>query len=80
MRAFRRATIVAALFAAATLGACTEELRTSATCPGLCPGQQVPILDTVIDPAVVLDTTLHPFPVLGGESSLLLAARGDTLD
>ncbi|MFM8301413.1 MAG: hypothetical protein ACKN99_02635 [Gemmatimonadota bacterium] len=80
MRSFRRATIVAALFAAATLGACTEELRTSATCPGLCPGQQVPILDTVIDPAVVLDTTLQPFPVLGGESSLLLAARGDTLD
>ncbi|MGA1309025.1 MAG: hypothetical protein ACO32Z_01830 [Gemmatimonadaceae bacterium] len=80
MRSFRRATIVAALFAVSALGACTEELRTTAACPGLCPGQQVPILDTVIDPAVVLDTTLQPFPVLGGEPALFLAARGDTLD
>ncbi|MEY4608907.1 MAG: hypothetical protein RL625_1124 [Gemmatimonadota bacterium] len=80
MHSFRRATVVAALVAASALGACSEELRTSATCPGLCPGQQVPILDTVIDPAVVLDTTLLPFPVLGGESGLFLAARGDTLD
>lgn len=80
MRLFRRATIVAALAAVSALGACTEELRTSAACPSLCPGQQVPILDTVIDPAVALDTTVQPFPVLGGESALLLASRGDTLD
>ena len=78
--ASRRATLVAALFSLSALGACTEELRTTATCPGLCPGQQVPILDTVIDPAVVFDTTLQPFPVLGGEAALFLAARGDTMD
>ena len=80
MRSLRRATLVAALVAVSALGACTEELSTLSGCPVLCPGQDVSILDTVLDPAITFDTTLAPFPIIGSESVLLLADRGDTLD
>lgn len=75
-----RALALLALPLALAAGACSERLDTAAGCPVLCPGQTLDILDTVIDPAVVLDTTLSGFPLQGEESPLLLARRGDSLD
>jgi hypothetical protein len=80
IRRLLRAPVLLVFPVALLVGACTERLTTADSCPLLCPGQQLDILDTVIDPAVVLDTTLQAFPLLGFESSLLLASRGDTLD
>lgn len=80
IRRLLRAPVLLVFPVALLVGACTERLSTADSCPLLCPGQQLDILDTVIDPAVVLDTTLQVFPLLGFESSLLLASRGDTLD
>ncbi len=79
----RRALRVPLLLAfplAMIVGACSENLESGGTCPALCPGQQLDIRDTLIDPAIVFDTTLQRFPLLGFEPSLLLAARGDSLD
>lgn len=64
----------------AVLGACTEELDTGASCPLLCPGQEIVVRDTVIAPAYVFDTTLVGYPIQGLEFPLLLSARGDTVD
>jgi hypothetical protein len=69
-----------ALPLAAVLGACSEELDTGASCPLLCPGQEIVVRDTVIEPAYVFDTSLVGYPIQGLEFPLLLAARGDTLD
>jgi hypothetical protein len=71
--------VVAALVAAATLAACTEDYEGGAACPALCPEQNVVVIDTTFDP-VVLDTTVFPFPTHGTETELLLARRGDTVD
>ena len=62
------------------LGACTEKLETGASCPLLCPGQEIVVRDTVIDPAYTFDTSLVGYPIQGLEFPLLLAARGVTLD
>ncbi len=78
-RSLRSWTLLA-LPLAAVLGACTEELDTGASCPLLCPGQEIVIRDTVITPAYVLDTSLVGYPIQGLEFPLLLAARGDTVD
>jgi hypothetical protein len=75
-----RASLLVAVALAAAGAACTEQLSTGANCPALCPGQDVVIRDTVLTPAIVLDTTLAPYPFLGYEQPLLLALRGDTLD
>jgi hypothetical protein len=64
---------------AAAASACTEELEGGAGCPLLCPQEQAPFRDTVLE-AVVFDTTLGPFPVLGVSAGALLASRGDTLE
>ncbi len=64
-----------ALFAAA----CTEDFEGGAGCPALCPQQQAPFRDTIID-AVVFDATVGPFPLLGLSAQTLLASRGDTLE
>jgi hypothetical protein len=80
IRRLLRAPILFVLPAAVAVGACTEDLETGAACPTLCPGQELEIRDTVIDPAIVLDTVLGPFPLLGFEPALFLASRGDTLD
>lgn len=80
IRRLLRAPVLLVFPVALLVGACTERLSTADSCPLLCPGQQLDILDTVIDPAVVLDTTLQVFPLVGLEGSLLLASRGDTLD
>jgi hypothetical protein len=63
----------------ATAVACTEDLESSSGCPLLCvdPGGSIA---TVILDAVTLDTTVSALAGQGTESSLLVAARGDTLD
>jgi len=65
---------------AAAVGACSEDLDTGSSCPLLCPGQGLVIIDTVIEPAYVFDTTLVGFPIQGLESPLLLSNRPDTVD
>lgn len=80
IRRLLRAPVLLAFPVALLVGACTESLTTADSCPALCPGQQLNILDTILDPAIVLDTTLQTFPLLGFENSLLVASRGDTLD
>ncbi len=75
-----RVPLLLALPLALIVGACSENLESGGTCPALCPGQQLDIRDTVLDPALVFDTTLSRFPLLGNEPAMLLASRGDTLD
>jgi len=69
-----------ALVLGAAVGACSENVETGAACPMLCPGQEIQIIDTIIEPAYVFDTTLVGFPLQGLDGGLLLADRGDTLD
>lgn len=67
------------LFAAsAVAAACTENLEGGAACPSLCPEQSEQFRDTSFE-AVVLDSSISGFPVLGISSTLLLANRPDTL-
>jgi hypothetical protein len=80
IRRLLRAPVLLAIPFALVVGACSEQLETSASCPLLCPGQELNILDTVLEGVVVFDTTLGGFPIVGSESPLLLASRGDTLD
>ncbi len=64
---------------AASASACTEELVGGEGCPVLCPQQQATFRDTILE-AIVVDSTIGPFPVLGVSSGALLAARGDTVE
>jgi len=81
VRARRRPLATLALVAAAALAVgCSEDLESGAACPALCPDQNVRVVDTTLDAAVALDTSLAGYPALGTEPYLLLAARGDTLD
>lgn len=75
-----RALLVLLLPTALAVGACSEKLETSASCPLLCPGQQLDVIDSVIALPLSLDTTLGAFPFIGDEVPLLLSKRGDTLD
>ena len=68
--------VIAALLGTA---ACTEDLTTSATCPGLCPEQELNVEQVELQP-VTEDTTIAGFPLRGTESRLLAARAGDTLD
>ncbi|HUQ81003.1 MAG TPA: hypothetical protein VM076_07700 [Gemmatimonadaceae bacterium] len=63
-----------------TIVACREDLNGTAGCPALCPEQNIVSRDTVLDAFLTVDTTVTGYPVLGTESFLLLASRGDTLD
>ena len=80
IRRLLRAPALLALPLALVAGACTERLQTADGCPVLCPGQSFEVLDTILDPAIVFDTTLGGFPLQGYESPLVLASRGDSLD
>lgn len=79
-----RSLAPAALLAAAALaGACRESLDGGAGCAGaaaLCPGQTLTIHDTLIDPALVFDSTYEGFPTRGAELEIPLATRGDTIE
>jgi hypothetical protein len=66
-----------ALLAAAV--ACTEDLESSSGCPLLCVDSGGGINTVILEP-VTLDTSVSALTGQGTESSLLLAARGDTLD
>jgi hypothetical protein len=70
------AGLIALLAAAA---ACTEDLESSSGCPLLCVDPGGEIATVVLDP-VTLDTTVSALTGQGTETSLLVAARGDTLD
>ncbi len=58
---------------------CGEDIDGGGTCPALCPEQSLPVRDTVLN-AIVFDTTVGPFPLIGTEEGLLLASRTDSLD
>ena len=62
-----------------TAGACAEKQDGGSVCPALCPEQNVPTLDTVIED-IGVSGTVASYPPLGTEPTLLLAARGDSLD
>lgn len=75
----RRALLaVAVALTVGALGACTEKLDSGAACPALCPGQSVPVRDTMLD-AVVVDTSILGYPAKGDESFLIVADRGADL-
>lgn len=73
---------VVALLASAvgSLVACREDLNGTAGCPSLCPEQNVVSRDTLLETFMAVDTTVLGYPVIGTESRLLIASRGDTLD
>ncbi len=75
----RRLFLLLAVFVTAGAMACNEQLNSGAVCPSLCPAQNVPILDTVIDPLLVFDSVFVGYPDRGLESEILLATRGDTI-
>lgn len=75
----KRIFVITGLICAALAGACGEDLDGGGTCPGLCPEQSLPVQDTVLN-AIEFDTTLGTFPILGTETGLLLASRGELLD
>lgn len=76
----RRLSLVLAVFLAAGAGACAESLDGGRGCPSLCPSQTLTVLDTVINPVLVFDSTFIGYPEIGGEQEILLATRGDTLE
>jgi hypothetical protein len=75
----RRLLPLLAVFVTAGAMACNESLNGGAACPSLCPSQNVPILDTIIDPLLVFDSVFVGYPDRGLESEMLLATRGDTI-
>lgn len=82
LQARRFVVLAVTLIAAALVGACKESLDGGATCvaaTALCPGQNVEIRDTIINPTLEYDSTYVGFPSIGGEFLLPLIARGDTL-
>lgn len=76
----RRIISVLAVVIAAGVGACAEQLDGGRGCPQLCPSQTLTVLDTVINPTLVFDSTFVGYPEIGYEQELLLATRGDTLE
>lgn len=75
-----RLLLVLGLPLAAVVAACAEDLDTGATCPLLCPGQNVALIDTVLEPAYTFDSTFVGFPLQGLDASILLATWPDTFD
>jgi len=76
-RIVRGAFGIALLFA---LGACSEQVTSSLGCPELCSDQSATLRDTVLTEAIVLDTTLTGYPLLGTAHEISLVNRGDTAD
>jgi len=62
------------------LGACSEQVTSSLGCPELCSDQSATLRDTLLTEAVVFDTTLTGYPLLGTTRELSLVTRGDTAD
>jgi hypothetical protein len=59
--------------------ACQEDLAGGNTCPALCPTENIPLQEVVIEP-VALAASAGDFPLRGRETGLWLASRGDSLD
>lgn len=76
-RILRGALGIALLFVAS---ACSEQVTSSLGCPELCTDQSAQLRDTVLAGAVVFDTTLTGYPLLGTTRELSLVSRGDTAD
>ena len=72
---------LAALVVLPVMAACSERIESGAACPELCPTENVPVSDTLLD-AVALDSVLSGYPNPGEQEFLLLAAqpRPDSLD
>lgn len=73
----------AAIAVCVAAAACNENLQEGrAGCPALCPGQAVPVIDTVIDgmAGLAVDTTVVGYPPIGTAPELLVASGGDSLD
>lgn len=81
MRRLTNLARLAAILALPLFAACSERIEAGAACPDLCPTENVPVRDTVLD-AVVLDTSLTGFPLPGAPPYLLLEARqgADSVD
>lgn len=81
MRRFSNLARLAAFLALPLFAACSERIEAGAACPELCPTENVPVRDTILD-AVVLDTSLTGFPLPGVPPYLLLEARqgADSVD
>ena len=62
------------------LGACSEQVTSSLGCPELCSDQSATLRDTVLTEAIVFDTTLTGYPLLGTTREISLVNRGDTAD
>jgi hypothetical protein len=77
--AARALVLGAAVLAAAGLGACSADEVANSQCPLLCPQRNLQVVDTTLE-AVVLDTVLPGFPVLGTEPRLLVATAPGGLD
>ena len=76
-RIVRGAMGIALLF---SLAACSEQVTSSLGCPELCTDQSATLRDTVLTDAIVFDTTLTGYPLLGTTRELTLVTRGDTAD
>lgn len=79
---YGRIGVLLAALAMGGLTACSENLESGTVCTAtteLCPQPLPTLRDTTLYP-VVLDTTIGSFPPIGQETSLTLAARGDSLD
>lgn len=63
----------------AALAGCDEKLETTATCPDLCPEQQIAVQQVELQP-VTFDTTVAGFPIRGQEPRLLVAGGDTTVD
>lgn len=80
----RRAALIAGMLGIAALtGACTEAFDSGANCTlaaPLCPGQDLDVRDTIIDPVLAFDSTYDGFPSRGAENFIPLIAYGDDLE
>ncbi len=59
--------------------ACGEDLTGGNTCPALCPTENIPLEEVVIEPVAVA-ASAGDFPLRGREQGLWLATLGDSLD
>lgn len=71
------AIALASVLIATALTGCDEQLETTATCPELCPEQQIAVKQVELQP-VTFDTSVAGFPIRGQEDRLLVAG-GDTM-
>jgi hypothetical protein len=78
----RRALSLGVVVAAAVFGACSETLDGGSACgaaKALCPGQNIEIRDTIINPSLEYDSTYIGFPARGSEFLLPLVSVGDSI-